>query len=322
MAKLINFETADSISDMSEFMDYAEKEIVKKTEGILPMRQVITIEESQSVWLDMPVVDFTRDIFLVKLVSEYKRNPKRSLPKATGLTMLSRASTGEVLAVMDSNYVTALRTGAMAGLGTRYAARENVASLGVIGSGLEAMFLTRATMAARNFSTISVFSPNPSHRKSFAEKIGDTGHVCRVAESSREVVEKADVLIVATDSETPVVDGEIIRDGTHISSIGTLPNRRELDRKTIERAGHIVTDRAEYVTREAGDIMTAVKDGIVKAGDLIDLDELISGTRSFRRSESEITIFKSVGYATQDVISAQYIYEKSLKTGKYSEIDL
>lgn len=322
MTKFINYETADSVSDMAEFMEHLEKEIVRKTEGVQPMRQVITIEESQSVWLSMPVVDFTRDVFLVKLVSEYKRNPGKSLPKATGLTMLARASTGEVLAVLDSNYVTALRTGAMAGLGAKYAAGSNCINLGVIGSGLEAMFLTKATLAARKFSRVTVFSPNPEHRKSFAGKIRKMGYECVEASSSGDAVREADVVIVATDSEVPVLDGNLIRGGTHISSIGTLPNRKELDRTTIERSGHVIMDRGEYVLKEAGDMMSAVSEGVLKREDLVDLDDLISGKRSFRRSEDEITIFKSVGYATQDIISALYIYEKASMEDRFIEIDL
>ncbi|AKA48239.1 hypothetical protein IX51_02975 [uncultured archaeon] len=322
MTKFINYQTSESVSDMAEFLGYLEKEIVRKTEGILPMRQVITIEESRSVWLSMPVVDFTRDTFLVKLVSEYKGNPKKSLPKATGLTMLSKASTGEVLAVLDSNYVTALRTGAMAGLGTKYASREDSRKLGVIGSGLEADFLTKATIASRNFESITVFSPNPEHRRSFAEKIRKMGQKVSEASDSNQAVQDADVLIVATDSEVPVLDGQHLKKGCHISSIGTLPNRRELDRTTIERANHVILDRTEYVMKEAGDIMSAVDDGILRIEDFLELDGLISGRSKLERRDGDITIFKSVGYATLDVISARYLYEKAIEKNEFTEIDL
>lgn len=322
MTKFINYETSDSVSDMPEFLDYLEKEIVQESEGILPMRQVITIEESKSVWLSMPVVDFSRDIFLVKLVSEYKRNPKKGLPKATGLTMLSRASTGEVLAVLDSNYVTALRTGAMAGLGTKYAARKDSRKVGVIGSGLEAGFLTRATLAAGKFDSVKVFSPNPDHRRSFADKVRKLGYSVSEATDSNQVVEEADVLIVATDSEVPVLDGSHLKKGCHISSIGTLPNRKELDRTTIERSNHVILDRTEYVMKEAGDIMSAVEDGVLKTGDFFELDSLISGKQKLERKDDEITIFKSVGYATLDVIAANYLYEKALEKNQFTEIDL
>lgn len=307
---------------MAEFLDYLEREIVKETEGILPMRQVITIEESKSVWLSMPVVDFTRDIFLVKLVSEYKGNPKKSLPKATGLTMLSRASNGEVLAVLDSNYVTALRTGAMAGLGTKYAARKDSRNLGVIGSGLEAGFLARATLASGNFENVKVFSPNPEHRRSFAEKIRKLGYSTSEASDANKVVQDADVLIVATDSEVPVLDGKYLKKGCHISSIGTLPNRKELDRTTIERSNHVILDRTEYVMKEAGDIMSAVKDGVLKTEDFFELDGLISGRSRLERKNDDITIFKSVGYATLDVIAAKYLYEKAVEKNQFTEIDL
>lgn len=322
MARFINYQTSDSISDMTEFMKYLEGELARDTDGLLPMRQVITVEESRSVWLSMPVLDFTRDIFLVKLVSEYKGNPKKGLPKATGLTMLSRASTGEVLAVLDSNYVTALRTGAMAGLGCKYASRRDSSVLGIIGSGLEALFLTRATLAARKFSKVKVFSPNPDHRNAFSEKIGKMGYETESSGDSRSVVEEADVLIVATDSEVPVLDGRFLKKGCHISSIGTLPNRKELDRTSIERAGHLIVDKTLYVMKEAGDIMSAVNDGVIRTDDLLELDSIISGTAKFRRSDDEITVFKSVGYATLDIIAAKYLYEKALEKNEFKEIDL
>lgn len=322
MARFINYETADSVSDMAEFLDYLEKEIMKETEGILPMRQVITIEESKSVWLSMPVVDFTRDIFLVKLVSEYKRNPKKGLPKATGLTMLSTASTGEVMAVLDSNYVTALRTGAMAGLGTKYAARSDSRKIGVIGSGLEAGFLARATLASGDFDSLAVFSPNPEHRRNFADKIRKLGYDTSEESDVDQVVREADVLILATDSEVPVLDGKHLKKGCHVSSIGTLPNRKELDRTTVERSSHVIVDRTEYVMKEAGDIISAVNDGVLNEDDLIELDRLISGKQRLNRKQDDITIFKSVGYATLDVIAAKYLYEKAVKMNMFTELDL
>lgn len=322
LTRLINYQTSESISDMKEFIGYLEKELTVESMNLLPMRQVITIEEAKSVWLSMPIVDFTRDIFLVKLVSEYKGNPKKNLPKSTGLTMLSRASTGEVLAVLDSNYVTAIRTGAMAGICAKYVSRKDATNLGVIGSGLEAQFLTRATLAVRDFGKVSVFSPNSQHRESFAETVREMGYDTSATGDADSVVRDSDVLIVATDSRVPVLDGRHLKQGCHISSIGTLPDRKELDVETIKRTAHVILDRTEYVMKEAGDIISAVESGILKREDFIELDAILSGKSRIDRRDEDITLFKSVGYATLDVIAAMYLYRKASEKNQFQEIDL
>ena len=322
LVKFINFKASDSVSDMGEFMNYLERDLIRKTEYILPMRQVITIEESTSVWLSMPAVDFTRDVFLVKLVSEYKKNQKISLPKSTGLTMLAKATTGEILAILDSNYVTALRTGALAGLCAKYVSRADATTLGVIGSGLEAFFLTRAMLVPRKLEKVVVFSRDPVHRKDFVDRIRKLGVDSYDAGNANQVVDRSDILIVATDSEVPVIDGNHIKEGCHISSSGTLPNRKELDLTTIERANHVILDKTEFVLKEAGDIMGAVDDGVLKLENLVELEDILSKKVEIPRKENDITLFKSVGYATLDVISAKYIYEKAVFNKKYVELDM
>jgi len=272
-------------------------------------REVVRLDES-SLWLIMPVVDLSSDSMLVKMVSEYKRNPERGLPKATGITQLIKASDGSVLGLFDSHFLTGLRTSSLAAIATKFLSRRESRTLGVIGSGYEARLITEGVLRVRaGIDTIKVYSRSPERRREFALRLTSRVRALPV-ESAKDAICNTDILVLATDSLTPVLDGEFVSPGTHVISIGTLPERRELDRITLAKSRTIVADRPDAVLAEAGDIADAVSSGIIKKEAIVDLVDVIKGRSIVERTDQDITVYKSVGFAYLDLVAALYIKTK------------
>lgn len=272
-------------------------------------REVIRLDDS-SLWLIMPVVDLSSDSVLIKMVSEYKRNPERGLPKATGITQLIRASDGTLLGLFDSHFLTGLRTASLAAIATKFLAKKDCTTLGVIGSGYEARLITEGVLRVRaGIDTIRVYSRNRERRHEFAKRFS-TRALAVPVETASDASRGADILVLATDSLTPVIEGESVSPGTHVVSIGTLPERRELDRATLAKSKVVVADKPEAVLAEAGDIADAVSSGVIKKELIVDIVDLIKGHTKVERGDEDITVYKSVGFAYLDLAAALYIRNK------------
>ncbi|HEV2138197.1 MAG TPA: ornithine cyclodeaminase family protein [Nitrososphaerales archaeon] len=279
-----------------------------------PARSVLKVGQDSFI-LTMPAYSSNLGRCAVKIVTEFKKNPeKNNLPVQGGSILLIDCDNSRVLAMLDSPTVTEVRTGALTGLATRILSRPESCKVGVVGSGKEARTHLEAVCAVRRIKEARVASKNLSHAKQFAEEMSQKLEIgVDAVGTPREAARGADVVIAATSAATPVLSSVDISDGCHLNSIGTLPNRRELSSDLISRASVFVDTRAG-VLKEAGDVMQAVKEGkfsdaMIKA----DLAELVLSKRPGRSSSSEVTLFKSVGFALADVYSASYIYDKILQ---------
>jgi alanine dehydrogenase len=279
-----------------------------------PARSVLKVGQDSFI-LTMPAYSSNLRRYAVKIVTEFKKNPeKNNLPVQGGSILLIDCDDSRVLAMLDSPTVTEVRTGALTGLATRILSRPESRRGGVVGSGKEARTHLEAVCAVRGIKEAKVASKNPLHAKLFAEEMSKKLDIrVDAVGTPREAAGGADVVIAATSAATPVLDSEDISDGCHINSIGTLPDRMELGSDLISRASVFVDTRAG-VMKEAGDVMQAVKEGkfsdaMIKA----DLAELVLSKRPGRSSPSEVTLFKSVGFALADVYSASYIYGRILQ---------
>ncbi len=279
-----------------------------------PARTILKVDQDSFI-LTMPAYSSNLRRYAVKTVTEFKKNPeKNNLPVQGGSILLIDCDDSRVLAMLDSPTVTEVRTGALTGLATRILSRPESRRVGVVGSGKEARTHLEAVCTVRGIKEAKVASKNPSHAKQFAEEMSQKLDIrVDAVGTPREAAGGADVVIAATSSATPVLSSEDISDGCHINSIGTLPDRRELSSDLISRASVFVDTRAG-VMREAGDVIQAVKEG--KFSDAMvkgDLAELVLSKRPGRSRPSEVTLFKSVGFALADVYSASYIYDKILQ---------
>jgi ornithine cyclodeaminase/alanine dehydrogenase-like protein (mu-crystallin family) len=229
-----------------------------------------------------------------KLVTFYPGNTDIHTHHA--VIALFKPETGEPLAIMDGRLITEMRTAAASAVATKHLARPDAAVLGILGSGVQAGSHLEALRQVRQFSDVRVWSPR--NARAFAER-----HRVTAARSAEDAVRGADVVVVAANSKTPVLEGRWLSPGTHVNAIGaTRPDWRELDDDLVARA-RVFVDSREAATKESGDVIAA-REVVGEIG------EVVSGKRPGRANAAEITVFKSVGVAVEDVVSAALVYER------------
>ena len=234
-----------------------------------------------------------------KLVTFYPNN--QGIPTHHAMILLFRPETGEPLVTMDGRLITEMRTGAVSAAATKLLARPEAAVLAILGSGVQAHSHLEALRRVRTLREVRVWSPRNARR--FAERHGVTA-----AKSAEEAVRGADVVVVATASKMPVLKGKWLAPGTHINAVGACrPDWRELDDVTLSRA-RIYVESRDAAMRESGDVIAS---GQVPA----EIGEVLSGTRRGRESPEQITLFKSVGVAVEDVVAADLVYRKAIAAG-------
>ncbi len=278
----------------------------------IPQRIQIPIPEREGITLIMPGYIPPRELGL-KVVSVFPHNPERGLPTISALVLMLDPETGAPMALLDGAFLTAWRTGAASGLATDLLARPDAESLALIGAGAQARTQLLAVCAVRPIRRVRVYSRTPERaRKLIEEMRGQEGvpEDIALAPTPEAAVAEADVVCTATNSSTPVFDGRSLRPGTHINAIGSFTlQMRELDEETFRRASRVVVDSRAAALVEAGEVVWAIQQGIIREQDLIELGEIATGRQPGRRNPEEITLFKSVGLAVQDLVAARWVLE-------------
>ena len=246
--------------------------------------------------------------------------------KATGNSkvILHNPENGDILSILDGKSITGLRTGAATGIATKYLARKDSEVIGLFGTGSQAIFQIKALQCVKPIKKIKVFSRNNDRREkfcSYAEKELELD--VEPVDTPEKAVKRTDVIVTCTTSKDPVFDDEHLGEGVHICGVGSYtPNARELPGKTILRS-KLVVDSRESALNEPGDIVIPIKEGIIKQDHIYaELGEIIDGSKVGRKNDEEITVFKSVGVAHQDITAAFKAYEYCLqnKIGKHIEL--
>jgi alanine dehydrogenase len=230
---------------------------------------------------------------------------------------LYREETGELCAIVQVFAMGALRTGAASGIATKYLANADAAVLGVLGSGRQARTQVDAICAVRPISEIRVWSPRQASRDAFCADSKNNNKIKYLSVNTPEqAVRGADVLITATTATEPVVHGEWLKPGVHINAIGAnFEHRRELDSATVAAAKFIATDDTEQVRYESTDLAVPVSEGRLSWDQVHSLGDVVAGKLKGRQSHQDVTLFKSLGVAIEDVALAARAYEKALKLG-------
>ncbi|MBD0372725.1 MAG: ornithine cyclodeaminase family protein [Pyrinomonadaceae bacterium] len=265
-----------------------------------PLRVVVPVAEHKGFLGVMPAY---AGALGAKLVTFYPNN--QGVPTHHALVLLFKPETGEPLAVMDGRLITEMRTAAVSAVATRLLALSDASVLAILGAGVQARSHLNALRLVRSFREVRVWSPR--NAGTFAGQF----HL-RVTASAEDAVRGADVVVVATTSRTPVLCGEWLSPGTHINAVGAVrPDWRELDDAVLSRA-QIYVESREAASSESGDIIAG---GKVTA----ELGEVIAGARPGRMSSQDITLFKSVGVAVEDVMAANLVYRAALIDGTISQ---
>ncbi|MGH9825408.1 MAG: ornithine cyclodeaminase family protein, partial [Blastocatellia bacterium] len=237
---------------------------------------------------------------------------------------LFQAKSGELLALIQADYLGQMRTGAASGFATKLLARPDARTLGIIGTGLQSCTQLEAVTAVRKIERIRAFGRDPERRGLFAREMQQKlGVPVEAVDSAEEAVHDADILITSTTASQPVVSGKWLRAGTHINAIGAnFPQKAELDTDAVNRCDAIFVDSREQSKLEAGDLIQAFQGDHSRWEKVRELADLVAGRVEGRTSLEQITLFKSNGIAIEDVVTAGRIYELALKRGIGNQVEL
>jgi ornithine cyclodeaminase/alanine dehydrogenase-like protein (mu-crystallin family) len=244
----------------------------------------------------------------IKIVTVFPDNSRRGLPSIFGLVVVLDASTGAPVALIEGGHLTAMRTGATSALATRLMARIDSRTVALFGAGVQARTQLAGIRAVRDIREVRIVS---RHAESAARLAGElTGVDTRVLRDATEAVHGADIVITATTSPTPLFPGHALEPGTHVNAIGAYAaTMREVDSAAIQRA-RVIVDTREGALAEAGDLLIPIRERVIGANHIVaELGQVVSGEIPGRTSDVEITLFKSVGHAAQDVALAHRVLE-------------
>ncbi len=292
----------------------------------VPMRTAVAIPAHDAVTLFMPAYLRATSSLGGKIVSVHPRNRAAGLPTIHALVVLIDDATGQPLAALEGRYLTALRTGAGAGLATDCLARPDAKVLACFGAGAQAETQVEAVCAVRPIERVWVLSRSEESTARFVERMRNRPGMLaelRVAESARQALSEADVVCTATSSRLPVFDGRDLRPGTHVNAIGAFTTEnREVDDETVRRA-RIVVDSRLTCLAEAGDLVIPMNAGIIGGPESwTELGAIVLGHAQGRVSSEEITFFKSVGNAAQDLAAARIALAEAERLGLGVEVAL
>lgn len=242
------------------------------------------------------------------------------------LVTLFDQESGEIVALVDANPITAFRTAATSAVAVDRLARAGAMKVGVLGSGVEAHAHVRAIASVRPLASLAVYSPSEENRAAFARTMqAERGIPCRAADSERDAVSGCDLVIAAARSrdEKPIVEGAWLADGMLVVSIGsTLPEQREVDTATIARCDLIVADAPDEVAHGTGDFIAAARENVPFAAKLVSLNDLVMGKADDRAQAARLPMYKSVGAGLQDIAVAELAYREAMRQGLATDLPI
>lgn len=300
-------------------------------ETISPLRTPVNMPDGTGVVLFMPAFvpqsDSAPAATGAKIVSVFGGNRDLGLPTINAIVVAVDPSTGVPIGLLEGASVTALRTGAVSGAATDLLARPDSRTLAIIGAGAQGVTQAAAACSVRPIEKIVVYDLFEQARESFAERLSiwlpDGPSRVRVVSNAEEAVRAADVICTATTATSPVFEDDWLQPGTHINAVGAYtPAMQEIPDATIARS-RIVVDAVEAALHEAGDLIQAIERGVLMAGQVtVELGHIVAGDAAGRTSDEEITFFKSVGNAIQDMIVAGAAIQEAESRGAGQVIDL
>ncbi len=275
--------------------------------AVQPLRVAAWRPDQQGAIAAMPAFLGRPAVLGAKVIAVFPENSRAGLPSHQGVVVLHDAEDGRCLAIVDAGAITAIRTAAASALATRLLAREDAQVLALLGSGEQAHEHLRAIRTVRAIREVRVFSRTAAHAQTFAA----------VAERAEGLpVRGAQIICTLTAAREPVLLGRWLEPGAHVNAVGaSTPAFRELDAQAISRS-ILFTDRAESLSAESEDYLGALREGAISEGHLRgELAQLVAGSRTGRTSPEEITLFKSLGLAIEDVAAAHRVYREAIAQG-------
>jgi ornithine cyclodeaminase/alanine dehydrogenase-like protein (mu-crystallin family) len=281
-------------------------------QAYVPLRTKIDVDRHAGTVLYMPVYLPGRELLAVKVVSLFKHNPAAGMPLIHAMVLLNDARTGAPLAVLDGERLTAIRTAAASGLATELLARDGAVVAAIFGAGIQGRTQLEALCAVRPIRQAYVFDRDPERAAVFAREMGAKLAVAVIVADRPSLLREADVISTVTTSPTPVFAHADVKPGAHINAVGAYkPGEREIPAETV-CAARVVVDQREACLAEAGDLVIPLTKGLIQPDHIYaEIGEIAAGHKSGRASDTEYTLFKSVGNAVQDAAVAAQVLERA-----------
>jgi ornithine cyclodeaminase/alanine dehydrogenase-like protein (mu-crystallin family) len=296
-------------------------------ESYMPLRSVIAPPRAAGLMGLMPAWRGGAGdgaVFALKSICIIPGNPARGLDSHQGTVTLFDGETGVPSAILDASAVTMIRTAAVSRVATRLLAREDARVLAILGAGVQARSHLDALCAERRFETVRLYAPTEAHARALAEAGARDGLEVSLAASPQEAVAGADVVVTATTAREPVLRRDWLTPGVHINAVGaSQPSARELDGETVA-ASALFCDSRESLRNEAGEFLQATRAGLISGEDHVraELGEVLAGQREGRRDARELTVFRSLGLAVEDLAAAQVAVATARQHGLGTEVEL
>jgi len=310
----INKEKVASLLTMQECIEVMEKMFrsLGTGETAQPLRSFMWLPGKKGLLGMMPGYDTSVGIMGIKLISVFHGNRDKGYPSHQGVVILFDANHGQPLMIFDASEITSLRTAAVSALATKLLSRQDAEVLSIVGSGEEAERHIESILLVRTIRQINIWSRNEKNATRLASRVSERHNVpVVVSKNAEEAVKDTDIICTVTSSPEPVVMGNWISRGAHINAVGSsTPLARELDTNAVLKS-KLYTDCYESILNEAGDFLIPKKEGAVTDSHIRgDLGELLLGTKRGREDKDEITLFKSLGIASEDISLCWHIYQK------------
>jgi ornithine cyclodeaminase len=293
-------------------------------EAVNPLRSAIRLPGRSGLLGLMPGYATKPHALGLKAVTVFPDNHGTRYDAHQGLVLLFEERHGLPLAVMNASEITAVRTAAVSAVATRLLALEDADELAILGSGVQARTHLEAMLEVRPIRRVRVFSPTAEHRERFAERESKRhGVQVEAAGSAHAAVRGASIVCTTTSSKEPVLHGEWIEPGTHVNAVGSsMPSARELDGYTVARA-RLFVDRRESALNEAGDYLFAQREGRIGESHILgEIGDLLVGGAHGRYKDVEITLFKSLGLAVEDLAAAAFVHRQAIEQGVGTTVEL
>ena len=312
--------------DIAELISTLEKAHIQYFTGkaVMPVRLVVPLPLIHGRITSMPGFLNEDKALAMKVVTYFQDNPKGNLPAILATIMLFSAETGKLIALMDGSYVTAIRTACASAMATKALANAETSVLGILGAGVQARAHIQALAQVRKIDRIKIYSPSGASAAAIKNDLDPALKIAiEVAGTAEDAVRDADLLVTGTTSREPIIKSTWLKTGVHINAVGShRPDDREIDGATVARA-KVVVDSREAIMAECGDIILALKEKSIGENHIhAEIGEVLAGTKAGRSGASEVTLYKSVGIAIQDVAAANLVYRKALEQGVGTTVEI
>lgn len=319
----------DQVSEllpMNECIEVMEQAFRLASEGdvILPLRTMMVLPDHESLLGLMPSYLGGINSLGVKVIAAFPKNLGTEYDSHQGVILLFDAERGLLRAIVDATAVTAIRTAACSGVATRLLARNDAGDLAIIGAGTQARAHLEAMLCVRPVRRVRVFSVPHESAVAFSKRESARyGIDIEVASSAQAAVDGADIICTVTSSPKPVLQGAWLKTGAHINAVGAFtPVTRELDTEAVVRS-RLYADRRESLKAESGEYLIPAGKGIIDESHIVgEIGQVLLGTAPGRTTPDEITLFKSLGIAIEDIASAHHIYKQAGETGTGTWIEI